>query len=46
MLESGSSIEDMATFANKNIKYRDSFNSVLKSHFKNSANTKYFSKYS
>lgn len=46
MVESGSSIEEMAAFTNTNKQFRDSFNSVLKSHFKNSANTKFFSKYS
>jgi len=46
MVQSWASLEDLADFWSKNIQYRDSFNSVLKDHFKTSSNTKYFWKYS
>ena len=45
LVNSGASIEEIAKFTNANPDFRDSYNSVLRSHFKNSANTKFFSAY-
>ncbi len=46
MIQNGSTLEEIAAYGTKNIKFKDDINTVLRGSFKNLANAKYFGKYS
>lgn len=46
MVESGATLEDLATFASENLQIKKDLNSILRTSFKNTSNVKFFGKYS